>query len=816
MIIRLLAAAMLPVALTALFTILERKSAFGSLSYKKRQLIIGLAFGGYAILSTEVGVPVEGVVMNVRDAGPLCAGLIFGAPAGIISGVIGAAHRWLCVYWGGGTYTRLACSLGTLIAGLSGAFLRKRLFDNKKPYVTYGLGLGITTEVLHMLLVLFTNLNDITYAFSFVERCAVPMIFFNGLSVALSLLVSGYTGKEEKFSRKPPFMNYDLAFRLLVCILTAFFITSFFTYRIHSALSDNEAENLLELNIKDVRYDMSRSNFEEIMADIPYRRVGQTGGIIIMDSDLNIIEAGYNAKRIAPDKVFDTPPDTVEVGQCVKINIAGIRSYCTFGKYGQYFIGAYIPEDEATFLSNVSLYMMVFMEILIFASLFVLIYEFIRKKVINNLKIINKDLNAITSGELNTVIDVHDYKEFESLSNHINSTVDTLKHYIADAEARIDKELEFAKQIQHSALPSVFPPYPERKDFELYASMDTAKEVGGDFYDFYLLDRYNLIFIIADVSGKGIPAAMFMMTAKTLIKGLAESGRDVDEVFNIANEKLCESNEAGMFVTAWMGKLDLSTGKLTFVNAGHNPPIICRKNGKAEYLKTKPNLVLAGMDITRYRKNELMLEPGDAIYLYTDGVTEANNINEELYGEERLKKCLEAAADKNTEEICREVKSGVDKFSDGAPQADDITMLAVKVNTIQSPDTITSYPCIESAQLVYDYLSDRMEKFDIPLKVMNRVQVVADEIYSNIFNYSGATKSSVTIKRSGNDLVLTFRDNGNKYDPTKAEEPDISLSVEERGIGGLGILMVRRMTKNMEYSYENGFNCLKLVFDLEK
>lgn len=176
---------------------------------------------------------------------------------------------------------------------------------------------------------------------------------------------------------------------------------------------------------------------------------------------------------------------------------------------------------------------------------------------------------------------------------------DTLKHYIAEAESRIDRELEFARQIQRSSLPSVFPPYPERTDFSIYASMEAAKEVGGDFYDFYLTDSTHLVFLVADVSGKGIPGALFMMRAKTLIKNLAESGRSIEEVFTTANRKLCENNEAEMFVTAWMGRLNLETGLLEYVNAGHNPPLLRHKGGTFEYLRTKPNFILAGMDMTR-------------------------------------------------------------------------------------------------------------------------------------------------------------------------------------------------------------------------
>ena len=207
--------------------------------------------------------------------------------------------------------------------------------------------------------------------------------------------------------------------------------------------------------------------------------------------------------------------------------------------------------------------------------------------------------------------------------------------------------------------------------------MHTAKEVGGDFYDFYFVDDDTLAFLIADVSGKGIPAAMFMMQSKTLLKSYAESGMSVEMVFTNANEKLCEGNDADMFVTAWMGCLNIRTGLLTFANAGHNPPAVKHEDGSFTYLKTRAGFVLAGMEGIRYRKNELQLQPGDVIYLYTDGVTEAINGSEELYGEDRLLSILNAHAGDSAQNICDAVKADVDVFAGEAEQFDDITMLCL-------------------------------------------------------------------------------------------------------------------------------------------
>ena len=208
-------------------------------------------------------------------------------------------------------------------------------------------------------------------------------------------------------------------------------------------------------------------------------------------------------------------------------------------------------------------------------------------------------------------------------------------------------------------------------------SKSSAKEVGGDFYDFYLLNEDTLGILIADVSGKGIPAAMMMMQAKTLISSLANSGINVDEVFTRANDTLCEHNDANMFVTAWMGILNLRTGLMTYVNAGHNPPLMRRNDGQFAYLKSPAGFVLAGWEGFQYRRQELQLAPGDQLYLYTDGVTEATDLQESLFGEEKLLAALNEYEGNEPQAMCDKVKQDVDRFVGEAPQFDDITMLSL-------------------------------------------------------------------------------------------------------------------------------------------
>ncbi len=707
----MIAAVLVPVIVSFVFTTLQNHTDFYKLAYNKKQAIIGITFGITAILSTTFGVETgEGVIMNVRDASPLCAGLIFGAPAGMISGTMGALHRWLCVYWTNtGMLTRVACSISTLLAGIFGGKLRKVLFDDRKPSFLAGLGIGTTMEVLHMLLILITNLNDVSHAFEFVQICAFPMALCTGLSVCLAIIASSINDEREKLDAKNRHISYDFAFWLLVCVVIAFFATSAFTQQ------------------------------------IVYR----------------------------------------------------------------------ITADDAELYRHVTLYLLAFMEILIYTALFILVYQMIKNKVVKNIKKVNEGLNEITKGNLDTIIDVRAYKEFVELSEDVNATVAKLRQLIKEADQRIDDDLRLASEIQLSAMPSVFPPYPNRPDFDIYALMEPAKEVGGDFYDFYLIDSYTLVVLIADVSGKGIPAAMFMMTAKTLIKGLAESGKPIEEVFEEANNKLCGSNNAGMFITGWIGKLNLRSGLLEFVNAGHNPPVVKHRDGKFEYLKMKPNFILAGIEDTKYTKQSIQLSAGDVLFLYTDGVTEAMNHDKELFGEQRLVDCLNELQG-STHQICDDVKKKIAEFVGEEEQSDDITMLCVQLNATHDKMMVQTYPDEKSYQVIQTFLDKRMNSLLISNKTLNRMQVVNDEIWSNIVRYSGATEATLWLFKDENNVVyLDYYDNGVQFDPTKQKEPDLTLPVEEREIGGLGIEMVRKMTSSISYEYVDGHNRLTVSFKTE-
>ena len=272
---------------------------------------------------------------------------------------------------------------------------------------------------------------------------------------------------------------------------------------------------------------------------------------------------------------------------------------------------------------------------------------------------------------------------FNSMAENIKEYVENLRAVTADRQ-RIATELNVASTIQTAMLPRIFPYAPDRREFSIYATMEPAKSVGGDFYDFYILHGpektgTHLAFVIADVSGKGIPAALFMVITKSLMKTRAMQGETPAQIFANVNNQLCENNDAGMFVTAYMGLLELATGKLLVANAGHNPPLIRHKDGEYEWLRHKRGFVLAGMEQMQYTDVEIQLQAGDRMFLYTDGVTEALDSTQALYGEARLLDTLKQSdtPPRGAMELLPYIRQSIDAFANGAEQADDVTMLAL-------------------------------------------------------------------------------------------------------------------------------------------
>ncbi|MBQ7718616.1 MAG: SpoIIE family protein phosphatase [Clostridia bacterium] len=472
------------------------------------------------------------------------------------------------------------------------------------------------------------------------------------------------------------------------------------------------------------------------------------------------------------------------------------------------------------YLRSVSITMII---LAVLASVTAAIY--LRRHFVTPVKKISAEAERFASENLiadeNALKDISKINEISVLASSIEKMeADTVRHIdnitaiTADKE-RMGTELSIATKIQEGSIPSVFPPYPDRKEFDIYASMTPAKEVGGDFYDFFLIDDDHLALVMADVSGKGVPAALFMMVTKILISEIAKTGVSTNEVLSVVNKRICEHNKAGMFVTVWLGILEISTGILRASNAGHEYPVIKRADGKFELFKDKHGFVVGGMEGIKYKEYELKLSKGDSIFLYTDGVTEATNANSELFGNDRLVSALNENGNCTPEELLGCVKNSIDKFVGEAPQFDDITMMSLQYFGGSKVKELTINATVENIEKVTDFINEQLESYNCPMKAQMQIDVAIDELFGNIAHYAynpdvGPATVRVEVEPEPLAVVITFIDNGKPYDPLKKTDPDVTLSAEDREIGGLGIFLVKKTMDDITYEYKNGQNILKI------
>ena len=415
---------------------------------------------------------------------------------------------------------------------------------------------------------------------------------------------------------------------------------------------------------------------------------------------------------------------------------------------------------------------------------------------------------------------IHNRDEIGKLADSIDCMEEQIQAYIENItkvtaeKERIGSELKLAAKIQADILPNIFPAFPDREDFDIYASMTPAKEVGGDFYDFFLVDQTHLAMVMADVSGKGVPAALFMMMSKILIQNAAMNGSSPAEALEIVNNQLCSNNNEEMFVTVWFGILDLKNGVLTAANAGHEKPIIKQPDGSFELYKDAHGFVIGGMSGIKFREYALQLQKGSKLFIYTDGVAEATNADEELFGVDRTLDALNEVKDESPQVILDNIKKRVDEFVGNAPQFDDLTMLCLEFDGMDSESGITLDATIESIADAVDFVKSKAKNLPFSNKEKYQLEIAVDEIMNNIASYAyqdGVGKAEIKVETDSKSISITFMDSGVPYNPLEKEDPDTTLSAEERGIGGYGIFLVKNMMDDVKYEYKDNKNVLTIT-----
>ena len=459
-------------------------------------------------------------------------------------------------------------------------------------------------------------------------------------------------------------------------------------------------------------------------------------------------------------------------------------------------------------------------------AVFSIVFQLLNNVVARRIDEENTTLSLITAGDLSTRAEAGGTREFESLSEGINTTVDALQSWIAEAETRMDAELATAKAIQEATLPRIFPPFPDILKFDIYASMKTAKEVGGDFYDFFLIgdncgaESGKLGFVIADVSEKGIPAALFMMKAKALLRDYMTSGLEIGEAVDEANRLLADGNDADMFVTVWAGVLDYGTGHVDYVNAGHNPPLLWQRDGGWRWLEKRSGPML-GLYEVPYKAHSVDCTAGDMFVLYTDGVTEAFDEDEELYGAERLLAVAEAGYRLHPREILKSIRDDVAAHTKNAEQSDDITILALEVGVPPEITATLEVPAeISQLDAINEFLHAELDRRLCPKSAQNQLDIAVEELFVNVCNYAypdatpenpGRVRIHRTYRAEPQSITVDIIDDGIPYDPLAKPDAVIPKNILDVPIGGLGILMAKKCSDEMLYERVDDSNVVTIV-----
>ena len=490
----------------------------------------------------------------------------------------------------------------------------------------------------------------------------------------------------------------------------------------------------------------------------------------------------------------------------------------------QWAVSFTMPEKEIMRQPNIlrqsMIVLLLIMLVLISAALYFVIRA--QMKPLKQLALATRDISRGEFYKQLPVIRTHD--EIGNLRDSFEEMQSSLSHYIEElqastaAKASIQSELKVASEIQMSMLPKLFPPYPDRDDIDIFGSLTPAKAVGGDLYDFYIRDE-KLFFCIGDVSGKGVPASLVMAVTRSLFRTISQHESQPDCIVTQVNNTLSDQNESNMFVTLFVGILDLPTGRLRYCNAGHDAPLLVGDG--VDFLPCDSNIPAGVMQDWKYVAQEALVHPQTTIFLYTDGLTEAENSIHELFGEERVRLVAEEslqAQQQAPERIIEKMSKAVKTFVGEAEQSDDLTILAIQYTKAMREERLHKHIVlpndVQKVPELAQFVEEVCETVGFDMATTMQLNLAMEEAVVNVMNYAypAGTKGNIDIEAVANDVRLKFTitDSGKAFDPTAKEDVDTTLSAEERSIGGLGIHLIRQIMDSINYEYIQGKNVLTL------
>ena len=560
--------------------------------------------------------------------------------------------------------------------------------------------------------------------------------------------------------------------------------------------------------------------------------IGQSGTYFVHpDTTKLFYQSIFTETLLEPDSAITNLGHAMQAGEegMRQMEIDGQDCYVFYkplGKTG--WSVAIVCTERDIFGSYFRLVNIVVIILIIGLAIMLFVFRRIIKKELKPLEKLALQAETIASGQFDqTLTPTNRMDEIGKLSQSFTNMQLSLTQYIEElkdttaSKAQIENELEIASNIQMSMLPKIFPPYPDRNEIDIFGQLTPAKEVGGDLYDFYIRDE-KLFFCIGDVSGKGVPASLVMAVTRTLFRTVSAHESQPDRIISTINRALADDNESNMFVTLFVGVLDLPTGRMRYCNGGHDAPLLVGDSGIG-LLPCESNIPVGIMNDWKFVSQETMIDPLTTIFLYTDGLTEAENTRHEQFQEERIKE-VARQSERTPKVIIEKMSDAVHRFVGNADQSDDLTMLAIQYTRLQNQNirlqrTITLPNDIQQVPQLASFVNEVCESLELDTSTTMNLNLAIEEAVVNVMSYAYAagTRGNVDIEAQADDsyLKFTISDWGIPFDPTAKKEVDTTLSAEDRPIGGLGIHLIRQMMDSINYERIDGKNVLTLRKKLE-